>query len=127
VNAIGVTVLLGAVAVVVYDTVGSFGSRRFGFAYSRLAAGSFLIHLLVGLAAARTGSFGAAVIAGAIVALVEATIGWAISWFVGPGRLAEEHATTSRLIMTVATVTISGAFFGVVGGGLWWVFFGRAA
>jgi hypothetical protein len=122
-----VTVVVGALAVLVFDTVGSFASRRFGFAYSRLAPGSFLLYLLVGLATARTGSLGAAAIAGVIVALVEATVGWAISWCIGPGRLADEHATTTRIVGTVATVAITGAFFGMAGGVVWWILFGRSA
>jgi hypothetical protein len=44
-------ILLGAAAVLVFDTIGSLASRHFGFAYSRLMAGSFAIYSAAGFAA----------------------------------------------------------------------------
>jgi hypothetical protein len=48
------------------------------------------------------------IIAGATVALVEATVGWGISWWIGPGRPATP-ISLSRLIRIVAVVTLMGA------------------
>jgi hypothetical protein len=114
----GTAVLVGAIAVLVFDTAGSIASRQLGFAYSRLAPGSFLVYALVGMAVGRSGSLGAAAASGAAVAFVEATIGWMISWRIGPGRPPGAAVPTVRLVGTIIMVTISGAFFGAIGGGL---------
>ena len=79
-------VLLGAVAVLALDTAGSFASRAFGFDYALLGLVSVMIYGATGYAVARRADRGAAVRAGAIVGIVDATLGWGISWLVGPGR-----------------------------------------
>ncbi len=117
-NTVVGVILAGAAAILTFDTVGSLAARRFGFSYPRLMPGSFLIYLLVGMAAASAGSLAVSAFAGAIVGLVEATFGWAISWRIGPGRVPDEHASISRILATVVTVTLLGACFGAVGGGL---------
>jgi hypothetical protein len=114
----GTAVLIGAVVVLAFDTVGAIASRRLGFAYSRLAPGSFLIYSLVGMAVGRSGSLGAAAASGAAVAFVEATIGWMISWRIGPGRPPGVAVPATSLVRAIIIVTITGASFGVIGGGL---------
>src|SRR5437899_7118123 len=109
-------ILWGAAAILLFDTVGSVTSRFFTFRYSRLEVGSFLIYFMVGFATARTSSPGAAMVAGALVAFVDATLGWGISWLVGPGRLADAQASTLRIVRTIATVTLYGALCGLLGG-----------
>jgi len=117
----------GVTAVLLLDTAGSIASRVLGFRYARLVVCSFLIYLLVGLSTARTGSLGAATVAGAAVSFVEATLGWAIAWFLGPGRLTKEQATAARILRAIATVTMSGGLFGLLGAALYWLVFGRHA
>ena len=110
------TALIGAAAVLAFDTLGSLASLRFAFAYSQLTVGSFLIYVVVGFAACADGPIGLAPAAGGIVAFVEATIGWAISWWIGPGRLPPEQASPGRLAKTVLIVTGTGMVMGFAGG-----------
>jgi hypothetical protein len=89
-NSVASVVIAGVVALLTFDTVGALASRRFGFAYPRLMIGSFFIYTLVGFAAAPSGSLVLAGFAGAVVALFEATLGWAISYATdGKGGLAD--------------------------------------
>jgi hypothetical protein len=82
-------ILIGSLSVLVLDTGGSLASRRFGFPYPWLALASWVIYALVGIATIRrTGSAGDALLAGVLVGAVDATIGWAISWRIGPGAPA---------------------------------------
>jgi hypothetical protein len=111
-------ILLATAAVLIFDTMGSLASRRFGFAYSRLMVGSFAIYLAVGLGTASDGSLIPCVLAGGIIGLVDSTLGWAISWRIGPGRPAVKHVTISSILGTVAFVTVLGAAFGAIGGWL---------
>ena len=110
-----VPTLLGALAVVVFDALGSYASVRFGFAYTKLSPGSSIIYGIVGFSAGRTGALHTGAIAAAIVAAIEATVGWAISWYVGPGRLAPGQATPHRILSTVVTVSAIGAICGSAG------------
>jgi hypothetical protein len=116
-NALGsaTTIVMGAAAILVFDTLGSLASRRFAFAYSRLAMGSFAIYLAVGFLSHSGGSVVPSVLAGAAIALIESTAGWAISWTIGPGRPARDMSI-SGILQTVALVTALGAMLGGVGG-----------
>jgi hypothetical protein len=110
-----VPTLLGALAVVVFDALGSYASVRFGFAYTKLSPGSSIIYGIVGFSAGRTGALHTGAIAAAIVAAIEATVGWAISWYLGPGRLPVAQATPHRILSTVVTVSAIGAICGSAG------------
>jgi hypothetical protein len=80
-------VLFGGVAVIVFDALGAAGSRALGFDYSLLVVGSILIYGWVGAQVVRRGgSQSNALAAGLLVGLVDAIIGWIISWRIGPGR-----------------------------------------
>jgi hypothetical protein len=81
--------LWGAAAIVVYDALGSLASRELGFPYPALAIGSVLIYGAVGAYVGARERVRHAARAGFAVGVVDATIGWAISWMIGPGRPAE--------------------------------------
>jgi hypothetical protein len=113
-----VVIVLGAATVLVCDTSGSLASLRFRFPYSRLTLGSFAIYFVVGFVTAASGSVVSAALTGTVVGLVEATVGWAISWWIGPGRPADYPVTGSRIVGMVVFVMMLGALFGALGGGL---------
>jgi hypothetical protein len=50
-----------------------------------------------------------------VVALIEATIGWYISWQIGPGRPANVVVTPSYLSRSIASVALIGAVIGAGG------------
>ena len=50
---------------------------------------------------------------GAIAAFVEWTLGWAIVWRIGPGRV--ENATPGRIIVAVLSMTAFGFGFALLG------------
>jgi hypothetical protein len=73
-------------AVLLLDTVGSLAADHYGFEYGRLAVVSYALYALAGWAAGRLGGLRGAALVGFCTGLVDATIGWAISWAIGPGR-----------------------------------------
>ena len=115
---IGSVVIIFGVSVLLFDTVGALASRYFGFPYSALTFGSLVIYMFLGWAVTSRQSITSAALTGALVAFIDATIGWAISWRIGPGKV---EATSTRIIGTVLTVTMLSAFFSGVGGVLRWV------
>ncbi len=109
------TIAVGALAVLLFDLAGSYASRRLGFAYANLVIGSILIYGLVGFAAGQAASIRAGAVAGEAVAAIEATLGWAIAWRIGPGRVPEQEASIPTIARTILLVVATGAIFGAVG------------
>ena len=113
-----VVILLGGATILTFDTIGSLASLRFTFSYSRLMFGSLAIYVVVGFVTAASESVTSAAVTAAVVGLVESTAGWAISWWIGPGRPADYPVTGSRIVGTVIFVMMLGALFGALGGSL---------
>ena len=110
--------LLGGGAVLVFDAVASLASVALSFPYWYAAIGSCVIYLVVGGAAARYASVRLSALAGALVGLVDATLGWAISWVIGPGRAAAGSLQLPRLIWTAAAVSLLAGAVASVGAAL---------
>jgi len=108
-------ILIGVFAIVIFDTIGSLASRNFGFGYQWLVIGSYLIYAGVGFAASKYNGLIFAPLAGGITSLVDSTLGWYISWIIGPGRLNMEMDLTA-IISTVIFVTLTGVIIGLIGG-----------
>ncbi|SRR5258707_10342379 len=107
--------VVGAIAVLVLDTIGSFASRRFGFNYGSLRVISWVLRIGTGFFAARYGSISLSVLVGGIVAFIDATLGWYISWIIGPGR--PKRKIPAKLIGGIVLwVTLTGAALSFVGG-----------
>ena len=112
--------VLGAVAIVAFDIAMSLASRQFGIPYTIGLVGSTTIYLLVGWIAARGTSGGgqvrAAALAGALVGLTDASFGWAVSWYLGPGRTPDGALTLPSWFGTAFFVTLlAGAVAGIGG------------
>ena len=103
-------VSVGAIAVIILDAAGSYASTKFGFRYTKLLPGSFFIYACVGALAAHDGSVGTGAVAAGLVASVDATIGWAISWYIGPGRIPD--ASPQKIAKIALLVTGYGALCG---------------
>jgi len=110
--------LLGCAGVVCFDAVASVASLALGFPYGFAAIGSFLIYVVVGAAAVRHSSVGGAATAGAFVGLADATVGWAVSWLIGPGRAPPGGLQLSRAVGTVVAVSLLAGLAAGIGGAL---------
>ena len=106
-------VLAGAIAVVLYDTAGSFLSRFLGFNYAWLTIGSILIYGTAGILAERD-SLLVGVLAAVAVGVIDGTVGWYISWVIGPGR-PKEGLTAGTVISAIIFVATLSAISGTVG------------
>jgi len=106
---------IGVLAVLVLDTVGSLASRRFRFQYGSLSTISWILRIGTGFFAARYGNIKLSFLAGGLVAFIDATLGWYISWIIGPGR-PQGEITAGLIARTVLMVTLIGAALGFIGG-----------
>lgn len=108
--------LVGGVGLVLaFDAAGAAAARVFGFRYTLLLFGTYAIYLFVTFWAARRYGVLAAVAFGAILGLADATLGWAISWLIGPGRPAEP-LTVVNAAGVVAVSVLLGTVVGILGG-----------
>jgi len=105
----------GLIWVIAFDTLGSLSARHFGFRCAKLSIVQFLAYILVGAVAGLHASpMGAALVGGAI-GLVESTVGWAISWYIGPGRVAGlSPAGAIRIAMILTAMAAAFAFVGAL-------------
>jgi hypothetical protein len=110
-----IVLAVGVIAVLLLDTIGSFASRRFGFNYGSLRVISWVLRIGTGFFAARYGSISLSALVGGLVAFIDATLGWYISWIIGPGR--PKRPISRQLIgRIVLRVTLTGAALSFVGG-----------
>lgn len=116
VNSLLRILLVASIAVLVLDTFGSLASKAFGFPYSSLAWGSLIIYAAAGFFAARGGGLRTAALGGGAVALVDTTLGWAISWALGPGRPLAGYGGMGPIAGTIALAWLTGIASGLVGG-----------
>src|SRR5579863_3550936 len=93
-------IALGALTIVAFDLVASVASRAIGFRYGYAAVGSWLLYAVFGFLIGRRANVGSAAFGVAIIAGFEATIGWAVSWAVGPGRLPTGVPSAGNIVVT---------------------------
>jgi hypothetical protein len=106
---------LGAVAVLVFDTVASFASIALRFPYAYAWIGSCLIYATVGYVVFRRWNLVRAIGAAMLIGLVDATLGWFVSWQIGPGALPAGQISTSILAITLVFVVIYAALCAGIG------------
>jgi len=93
---------LTLVAIVAFDTAACVLSRRLGFNYAYATIGSMTLYAIGGFAAAKTARFEAACLLGVVAGLTDATLGWRISWVLGPGRLPGGRMSASEWLNSAA-------------------------
>jgi hypothetical protein len=116
VNSLLRILVVASIAVLGLDTLGSLASKAFGFPFSSLAWGSLIIYAAAGFFAARGGGLRTAALGGGGVALVDTTLGWAISWALGPGRPAAGYTGMGPIVGTVTLAWLTGIASGLLGG-----------
>ena len=103
-------VAAGALSVILLDMVGSFASLRFGFNYGILSVGSFIIYGVIGYAVmSASGRLRESIAAAVAVGAVDATLGWFLSWKIGPGEIPNAPLATIVVTALVVAVVIAGA------------------
>src|SRR5512147_1657727 len=110
------TALLGIVAVVAFDAIASLASVRFGFAYVNATVGSAVVYATFGLLAGCTRTLVTSAMVGAVMGLTDATLGWAVSWYIGPGRLPPGQLTIASWAKSAVTVVIIAMMYAMIGG-----------
>ncbi len=109
---------LSSLSVIAFDAVASIASLALGFSYSYAALGSAVLYIVFAYFAARAFGFWAALLLGAVMGITDVTLGWAVSWVIGPGRVAVDTLTPMDWFFTATFATVLGAVYGLIGGGI---------
>ena len=109
------TIFAGSLVVVAYDAMAAAISAVWGISYGLFSIGSLLIYLVFGFLSGRKSQWFFGAIAGAVIGLTESTVGWMISWYIGPGKPTTEM---NGLMITVAIifVIVNAGILGLIGG-----------
>lgn len=108
--------LLASIAIVlVFDVLSAMAAARFDdFPYRKLWPVQLALYTVIGFCAMFVLLDLRRVEAvGAITAFVEWTLGWAIVWRIGPGRV--EAATPARIVVVILSMTAFGFGFALLG------------
>jgi hypothetical protein len=95
-------VLIGAGVVITFDAIASLASKWLGFAYPKASIGSVAIYAGLGYVGYRFGGLRVAMLTALAVGLVDATLGWSVSWAIGPGAVPPPKRTASVLALSGA-------------------------
>lgn len=107
--------LLGSIALILaVDAAAAWLTRANAAAYRRIWPLQFAIYVAIGFVAMLTLlDLRLVEIVGAVTGLVEATLGWAITWRIGPGRI--DKANPVSIVMVIVSMTAFGFGFAIVG------------
>ncbi len=110
-------ILAGGVVVLLFDAIGALAALTLGFNYALVAVGSVVIYVAVGAYVGRREPFRRAALAGLAVGAVDATLGWAIAWAIGPGRPPPGDAHGPAAVAAgAATALLVGSAVAALGG-----------
>lgn len=107
---------LGMGAVIVFDAIASLASMSIGFDYMYSAFGSLLLYGAFGYWAGRVLTIPIATVVGALMGLTDASLGWAVSWILGPGRWEAGLLSPTTWVLTALQVVAVAALCGLLGG-----------
>lgn len=117
----GAFTLAAVATILAFDTIASLVSLVTGWRYSLASIGSLAVYTGVGFLAGRRFGVKWAVGVTITVAAAESTVGWAISWAIGPGRQPSVLVHPGVALGIVLTVVLAGGLFGFFAGvlGVW--------
>lgn len=111
--------LIGSIAILIVDTLGSILSRQLDFMYSALTPVSLMIYGTASFLISRKKNLKKGVIAAVLLGLFDGTIGWKISILLNANiDELDYEMTTGLIIMVVISAMALAALMGLVGGGV---------
>ena len=106
--------IIGIICVLLIDTIGAFLSKQFSFNYKSLSVLSFMVYAVIGFLVGQESSLIYVVIVCMALGFFDATIGWKLSWVIGPGKLPPEYSNKSYIIRAIVTVSFLAGTIGYI-------------
>jgi hypothetical protein len=108
-------ILAAAGLLLALDVVGALAKQPLGFPYPSLGVVSLLVYLSVGLYGSWRASFAAGVLSAVAVGLLDSTLGPLSAWMVGPGPVGQTVTEPRVFAYGIAVVTATAAATGGLG------------
>jgi hypothetical protein len=105
-------------AIVLFDAAASIASKQVGFPYTNAAVGSYILYAIGGFLAARQADIGFAAQLGAVLGLVDATLGWAVSSAIGPNVPSMPSITIATWVFVAIVVVLTSMVCALLGGAI---------
>jgi len=112
-------IAIGVIAVILFDALASIASRMWDFPYARASVGSYFLYLAIGFVAGRNATSSRAAtgaVAAGIAGFADASVGWAVSWQIGPGRTPTGTISPMQWWLVAVFVVVFAAAIGFFGG-----------
>jgi hypothetical protein len=106
----------GAAGILALDMLASSAARWLRFPYKYSMVGSLAIYIAVGWYTALADPSASPAVAAMLVGLAESTLGWAISWKMGPGRPATLRHIKSQIFVALVGGAAAAAAVGWAAG-----------
>ena len=103
----------GIIAIVAFDALASIASRATGTPYFWASFGSWILYIGIGYFAGRTipdSPIRTAAVTGLVSGIADASLGWATSWEIGPGRIAGGITATQWLFTAIFVAALATGF-----------------
>jgi hypothetical protein len=108
--------LVCGLGVLIVDTLGALAARHWGFPYATLAPVSYILYFCAGVGGGRLAGTPAGGVAGAVTALVDATLGWGIASLLGATPGPERSLGLLVIALVVLGAVFTGLVLGLLGG-----------
>lgn len=109
------TLILGSVLVIIFDTLASLISFHFQVSYGLFIIGSIFIYAYIGFYCARYGGLLWSAVGAAIIGAVDSTLGWYVAWAIGPGR-TDNALNYTEILVTIIFIASMAIPVGLIGG-----------
>lgn len=111
-------VLVGAGAVILFDAASSAASIALKSPYVYAAFGSMLIYAGLGYLAYRIGGVRTTLGIALLVGLVDSTLGWGVSWVIGPGALPVSQRSAPIIVIAGVFAIATDVLASLLGAGV---------
>jgi hypothetical protein len=108
-------IIAAAGLLVALDIVGALAKSPLGFPYPSLGVVSLLVYLSVGLYGSWRAGFAVGLLSAIAVGLLDGTVGPLAAWMVGPGPVGQTFSEPGVFAYGIAVVTATAAATGGVG------------
>jgi hypothetical protein len=110
--------LTGVAAILATETLASVAARWLGFKYKYSMVASVAIYAAVGWFTAKAAPAASPALAAALIGVTESTLGWGISWGLGPGRPSTMKHIKAQVVLAVLGGAALAAAVGAAAGWL---------
>jgi hypothetical protein len=108
-------IIIGFLAITLFDIIGSITSSKFNYPYINLWPISLIIYISIPVFVTIASNFKTGMVTGSLLGLFDSTIGWKISMLLGANTvLTYANLSNKQLVAMIIIVTLYSTFIGLM-------------